>query len=292
MSTLKRKQRDTESVRAISPPAVKRKVQSTTNQKQVASFFTPASQKGPQRITWRTVADSLLVAKYQPQRVQEDAQQFPKRRKIAAFDLDSTLIVCSSGKKFSRDAHDWKWWDACVSGELRKLHDDGYLVNIVTNQGGLTLKSDSKTAKSDNKRLSDFKLKVHAILESLDIAISVYAATERDRFRKPRDGMWRELLEDHDLEEGSSLDRENSFFVGDAAGRQGDEDGMGMKDFACSDRDFGANVGVQFMTPEEYFHKAPRRPFKRLFEPRDYVNAKIEDDLRRKSDAMLHDQVS
>lgn len=35
-------------------------------------------------------------------------------------------------------------------------------------------------------------------------------------------GMWRELVEDYDLDVDDSLDLQSSFFVGDAAGRPGD----------------------------------------------------------------------
>lgn len=91
----------------------------------VASFFTPASQKPPERTTWRTVSNSLLVAQYQPQDQPDADRRRQKRSKVAALDLDSTIVTSASGKKFARDATDWKWWHACVPGELRKLDQDG-----------------------------------------------------------------------------------------------------------------------------------------------------------------------
>lgn len=275
----KRKKHDDHQAKDVSPPPAKRKVLATANQKQVASFFTPASQKDPQRVQWRTVNDSLLIAKYHS----DDDAFTLKRRKVAGFDLDSTLITSISGKLFSKDVNDWKWWDYCVPGELRKLHDSGYQVVIFTNQGGLSQRKDSKTAKSDQKRLSDFKTKVHAVLDSLDLPISVYVATQRDKYRKPRDGMWKEMLEDYDLEKSDALDVTKSLFVGDAAGRQGDEDGMGKKDFACSDRDFAANLGIKFMTPEEYFLETEARGFKRTFEPSEYLTSVEGGETKRKS---------
>jgi bifunctional polynucleotide phosphatase/kinase len=64
--------------------------------------------------------------------------------------------------------------------------------------------------------------------------ISIYAATEKDIYRKPRPGMWRELLEDYDLNALGAIDLDSSFFVGDAGGRLA---GTGFaKDFSCSDR--------------------------------------------------------
>lgn len=112
---------------------------------------------------------------------------------------------------------------------------DRYLLAVVSNQGGISLKPDPKTIKSDQKRLADFKGKVSAVLGQLDIPITVYAATGRDAYRKPRVGIWQEFLEDHDLEEAESLDLESSIFVGDAGGREAVA-GISMKDHSCVDR--------------------------------------------------------
>lgn len=49
------------------------------------------------------------------------------------------------------------------------------------------------------------------------------------------------------------LDMAESYFVGDAAGRK--------RDFACSDRQCAANIGIAFYTPEEYFLSQPAVPF-------------------------------
>ena len=94
-----------------------------------------------------------------------------------------------------------------------------YHIVVLSNQGGVSLRGDPKTVKSDQKRLSEFKAKAGSVFAQLDIPIALYAATARDRFRKPRVGMWRELLEDCDLDIGDGPDLQNSIFVGDAAGR-------------------------------------------------------------------------
>lgn len=38
---------------------------------------------------------------------------------------DSTLVTPASGKKFGRDASDWKWWHSSIPGKLKKLHEEG-----------------------------------------------------------------------------------------------------------------------------------------------------------------------
>jgi bifunctional polynucleotide phosphatase/kinase len=175
---------------------------------------------------WRIVNDSLLVGRFSTAEAAAQSATQAKRR-IAAFDFDSTLITSASGKTFSRNANDWKWWDSSVPARLKELHQNGFLVTIISNQGGISLKPDPKTVKSDQKRLADFKTKVAAVLNQVDIPISIYAATSRDQYRKPRTGIWRELLEDHDLD--------NSIFVGDAGGREAVAGGV-VKDHSCVDR--------------------------------------------------------
>ena len=77
--------------------------------------------------------------------------------------------------------------------------------------------------------------------------------------------MWRELLEELELDKGEGPDLEGSFFVGDAGGRAAK--GNRKADHACSDRDFASNVGIEFKTPEEYFLGEAPTPFMRTFEP-------------------------
>ncbi|KAI9676783.1 MAG: hypothetical protein M1829_002878 [Trizodia sp. TS-e1964] len=108
-------------------------------------------------------------------------------------------------------------------------------------------------------------------MSQFDFPITVYAATGKTAgiYRKPRTGMWSEMLGDLDLDERGSIDMAASFFVGDAAGRPS-EGGKG-KDFSCSDRDLAANIGINFLTPEEYFTKEDPRTFIRNFEPESYL---------------------
>ncbi len=104
----------------------------------------------------------------------------------------------------------------------------------MSNQGGISLNSDPKSVKHDQKRLADFKFKVTSVFNQLDLPISLYAATARDKYRKPRTGMWEEMLEDYDLDDTDSIELEKCIFVGDAAGRISSNGDKG--DFSCSDR--------------------------------------------------------
>lgn len=70
--------------------------------------------------------------------------------------------------------------------------------------------------------MATFKEKALSVMRQLDIPLSIYAATQHDEYRKPRTGMWKEFLDDYDLDIDDRLDLQESFFVGDAAGRPGD----------------------------------------------------------------------
>ncbi|KAJ4146205.1 DNA kinase/phosphatase Pnk1 [Fusarium falciforme] len=260
----------------VSPPVVKRKIQSGTTKTAVANFFTPTSKKPKDPTIWseRSPSDdtpaTLLVGRYEPE-TPEDRNI--KRRKVAAFDLDSTLIATASGKKHASSGTDWKWWDASVPSRLRELYQDGYRVVILSNQAGLTLHFDPKfkgPKASAQKRVTEFKQKCSAVLSNLNLPTSVYAATAHDIYRKPRTGMWTELCDDFDIPE-EEVDIENSIFVGDAGGRtaslgKGPNGAATAKDFSCSDRNFAHNVGIKYQTPEEFFLGEKPRSFARDFD--------------------------
>lgn len=258
---------------SLSPPPTKRKLQSTVTNGALADFFKPISQKKDQpRIVWSErapdddVPATLLVGRYDGHGNTDES--LTKRRKVAAFDLDSTLITSASGKKFSNDATDWKWWHVSVPAKLRSMYNEGYRIVILSNQNGLTLYRDPKAKGPDNsKRVAPFKQKAGAVLSQLNIPISIYAATGKDVFRKPRTGMWRELCGDYGLQD---VDKGESIFVGDAGGRIAMPASGGRKsiakDFSCSDRNFAHNVGITYQTPEEFFLGEEPREFARDFD--------------------------
>lgn len=109
-----------------------------------------------------------------------------------------------------------------------------YIVSILSNQGSIGLKTDSKLIKNEQKSLANFKSKASSVFNQLGIPILLLAATARDQYRKPRVGMWTELLEEIDLDTREGPVLGESFFVGDAGGRAARS---GAKaDHSCSDR--------------------------------------------------------
>lgn len=244
----------------------------------MASFFTPTSQKPKieARVAWseRAVDDNtpptLLVAHYTSPEKDDSSKPRQKPTKFALFDLDGTLITTASGKKFGGDPADWKWWDPSVPTKLHKLYEEGYAVIVLSNQGGIAIQTDPKSkGPKTPKRLPQWKQKLTAILTQLDLPTTVYAATGKDIFRKPRPGMWKELCKDLGLNE-TDVDVKASFFVGDAGGRLALPAASGRKaiakDFSCSDRNFAHNLGIKYETPEEFFLGEEPREFKRDFD--------------------------
>ncbi|KFZ16168.1 hypothetical protein V501_02363 [Pseudogymnoascus sp. VKM F-4519 (FW-2642)] len=231
-----KRKNDDRDEKPISPPPVKRKVQSTTTKDAVSSFFKPTSQKPPEPLTWseRAVNEntptSLIVGKYVPQGTptapNDAVPAAPKKTRIAAFDLDWTLVKSASGKKFVYDAGDWKWWHPNVPVMLKKLHQEQeFNIVIISNQGAIQLHPDRKAPSALRGRLDSWKEKIASILRQLDIPVTLYAATQFDNYRKPRTGIG-----------------------------------------------FADNIGILFLTPEEYFLDEEPREYIRSFEPEDYVN--------------------
>ncbi|KAK4549749.1 hypothetical protein LTR36_005050 [Oleoguttula mirabilis] len=265
--------RVTSTDRDISPPPAKRRVTVTAaiTNTVVSNFFKPASQKEPEKVTFQILHETLLVGRYQG----ATTATRPKPLKVAAFDFDDTLITTKSGLKFARAADDWKWWHTAVPGRLKQLHADGYAIVVMSNQAAVSLRSDSKTPKDGMRSLSNIKGKITAVMIALDLPITVYAATERDIYRKPRPGMWEQMLRDYHLTDTGDIDHGQCVFVGDAAGREGDKAVGVKKDHSCSDRDFAANSGIPFHTPEEYFLSEAVKPFTRAFDPAAYIDVEV-----------------
>ncbi|KAI5954098.1 pnk1 [Candida margitis] len=176
--------------------------------------------------------------------------------KVAAFDLDGTLIDTKSGAKFSRGPGDWKWWGkspTMTPQTVAKYFNLGHLIVIFTNQGAVV-------ANKDSKSYSNLRAKLNLIYNELAKykveSIYVYASPKKPSkgststeeqhklTRKPAIGIWQDL-ESVLAEKGKVIDYENSFYVGDAAGRK--------QDFSDSDFKFAENAKISFKTPEEFF---------------------------------------
>ncbi|XP_039987725.1 bifunctional polynucleotide phosphatase/kinase isoform X2 [Xiphias gladius] len=179
--------------------------------------------------------------------------------KIAGFDIDGCIITTRSGKVFPTAPDDWKILYPEIQPRLATLLRKGYKVVFFTNQMGIA---------KGKLRPEVFKSKVEDILATLQLPVQVFVATGPGIYRKPVMGMWNHLCEK--ANDGVTVDKTESFYVGDAAGRPENwAPGKKKKDFSCSDRLFALNIGLQFHTPEEYFLGWKSAPYRMPdFDPR------------------------
>ncbi|KAL9559163.1 hypothetical protein MBANPS3_000567 [Mucor bainieri] len=206
-------------------------------------------------LKWINALESVLIAKPS---IKETA-----RSKVAAFDLDGTLIATKSGRVFAKDEFDWKWWDPVVPKRIEALHDEGFKIVIFSNQNGLN---------SDNK-IKGFQHKIESMLKQISSPVLVMAAMKKDKYRKPMTGMWEWLEHNND---DVSIDKSQSFYVGDAAGRDDGWKPKYKKDHSCGDRKFADNVNIAFHTPEEFFLKEAKVEFQwRGFNAKEYIASSL-----------------
>ncbi|KAI9478544.1 MAG: polynucleotide kinase 3 phosphatase-domain-containing protein [Benjaminiella poitrasii] len=191
-------------------------------------------------VEWIKALDSVLIAK---SRMLQNGTMSEKC-KIAAFDLDGTLVTTKGKHVHAKDKHDWRWWDSMIPKRLEKLSEEGYQIVILSNQNGLR----------KYNMINDFKFKIENILSQVNSPIFFMAALEKDIYRKPMTGMWDWL----NTNMYTNIDKAQSLYVGDAAGRSVNWKPNKKKDHSCGDRKFAANLQINFYTPEEFFLKEPK----------------------------------
>ncbi|KAL6845120.1 hypothetical protein ACP4OV_024615 [Aristida adscensionis] len=163
--------------------------------------------------------------------------------KIAAFDFDGCLAR-TSVKSIGADK--WSLQHKSIPEKLQSLYSDGYKLVIFTNESNIERWKNKRQEAIDSKvgRLDNF-------INCVRVPIQVFIAcglgkgkgTPDDPYRKPNPGMWW-LMAQH-FNSGVAIDMDQSFYVGDAAGRE--------KDHSDADKEFAKAIGLKFYVPEEYF---------------------------------------
>lgn len=146
---------------------------------------------------------------------------FRKEKKaLAIFDVDWTLIKPKNGNTFPKDKNDWQWLRDSVPSILKKFNKDKYRIVFVTDQ--------SKSWKIDM---------IKDVINKLNIPIISIIAMDKNSY-KPNPEFFLEKFKE-------KYNKDESFYVGDAAGREGD--------WSDKDKIFASNINVKFYTPEEIF---------------------------------------
>ncbi|OVA01879.1 zinc finger protein [Macleaya cordata] len=140
--------------------------------------------------------------------------------KIAAFDFDGCLAN-TSVRRVGPDA--WSLMYSSIPEKLKSLYEDGYKLVIFTNESNIERWKNKRQVAVDSKigRLNNF-------INHVKVPIQVFIACglgktdgqTEDPFRKPKPGMWR--LMEQQFNSGIAIDMDQSFYVGDAAGRKND----------------------------------------------------------------------
>ncbi|XP_020098804.1 polynucleotide 3'-phosphatase ZDP isoform X2 [Ananas comosus] len=163
--------------------------------------------------------------------------------KIAAFDFDGCLAN-TSVKRHGADA--WSLLYPSIPEKLQGLYESGFKLVIFTNESNIERWKNKRQQAVDSKigRLDSFIKCVNVPMQvfiACGLGESKYQAC--DPFRKPKPGMWR-LMEEH-FNSGIGIDLEQSFYVGDAAGRANDHSDADIK--------FAEVIGLKFHVPEDFF---------------------------------------
>jgi bifunctional polynucleotide phosphatase/kinase len=147
----------------------------------------------------------------------------------------SCVLIIRPGNTFPINERDWVFFNDHVPSTLRRLHAQGYTLVIFSNQAGFS-KRNLFTGRG--KQVMN---KIDAFTEQLCLPLTAHLATAHDGNRKPDIGM---LLLFKASMRCDAL-HADSFFCGDAAGRDGDH--------SADDRGFAREAGLQFMLPEDVF---------------------------------------
>jgi bifunctional polynucleotide phosphatase/kinase len=138
--------------------------------------------------------------------------------KLAVFDFDGTLVRPKDGRMFPKDTADWQWLRPSVPEVVRNY--------AATHE--IVIRSD----QSKSWKLTQ----INNAMKEIGVPYTAVIATTKEYY-KPDTRLFKEAFSDFDLP--------NSFYVGDAAGREGD--------WASVDKEFSDNMQLKFIVPEDIF---------------------------------------
>ena len=160
------------------------------------------------------------------------------QEKMASFDYDWTLVNPKDGKTFPTSIDDWQWMYPNVPEKIKQYYEDGYMIVVFSNQ--------SKKWKCEQ---------IEMVMKQLEIPLFVVIATEKSEY-KPNPILFNILCGE------KVINKEESFFVGDALGRK--------SDFSDSDKVFAKNINIKWHSPEDIFMNKTKllvKPFPKRFIP-------------------------
>lgn len=167
---------------------------------------------------------------------------------IFLLDVDGTLVVSKSGRKWAENASDWIWTHPSVPALIQEKAMTGWRIVLVSNQAMWTFEGSQAPAKMES---------ILAALESANgwrpwCFVATAKPKQKDTvYRKPGRGLYDLAISTMGLTQetvGSVV------MCGDACGS---EDPCPAYRWADSDRAFASNIGAQFLRPCPWI---PSRP--------------------------------
>lgn len=153
--------------------------------------------------------------------------------KLASFDLDGTIIKPKSNKRVPRSATDWQLFSVWTKTKLQQvLKENNSRFLMFTNQNGVGL---------GIVPLSEVQERIELVCQRLNIPCTVFVAVDKDKFRKPRVGMFELFLKS--FNDSRPIDFEQSFYCGDAVGYPSHSD---------ADILFARTLRLPFLPPDKF----------------------------------------
>jgi DNA 3'-phosphatase len=222
----------------------------------------PKHVSPPRNVVWQSLHDDHIL-------IRTPTKEKP-RSKVAAFDLDGTLLVWSasfSGFWPNQLTH-YELWSSTVPAKLRALYDSGYKLLLISNQGGIQKAHKGKKATLV-KAVMDWLAHlvdrpVHAVMSTKSLKKAPEAS-----FHKPTPRMWQVAIDA--LNKRQDMDLAQSFFVGDSADPNDSQGGVDLRFAQAVGKKHAAgdvSTVLKFYTPTDYFGPSDteRRQKKKTFQ--------------------------
>ncbi|AWW14455.1 nrk-1 [Hyposidra talaca nucleopolyhedrovirus] len=148
------------------------------------------------------------------------------KNKIAAFDLNGTLITPRSGGAFAESTSDWRLKYANIRKKFLQLLRDNFSIVIMANRIGL-----------NETNLHDYKNQIEGVCKEINLPMHVLIAIQTNNYRRPNTGMFEYLIKQQAL-----IDFDSSFYCGD-----------NLHGNNNTDSQFAKNCGLKFYYDFDFF---------------------------------------
>ena len=216
----------------------------------------------PNNVVWQSLHDNHVLIRKPSTNKKTDGSCMTT--KVAAFDLDGTLVVWSSSFSgfWPNQLTHYELWSSTVPDKLRSLYDEnGYQLVLFTNQGGIQKAHTGKKATLV-KHVINFL--AHLIDRPVYAVMSTKSLKKSPEtlFHKPTPKMWQVAQQEFlsSKTKGMEYDLASSFFVGDSADPNDEQGGVDFKFAQAVTEEKKKRHGntknidtLKFYTPTEFF---------------------------------------